>query len=211
MNIMLLETVEEMFGVKVGDTVKYVANNEKDYPKSLFDKEGQVTRIIPKTGEFHVKIEGVHYEVSFGRTDIVNLSAPEIEEIAFEGRLTETPSMSMGEMKSYLKHYHDFSEYYDFSLVEINGKKEVNLKNEAYAKLVEELFALEKVDAALAESTSKDFKGTMGIEIKDSSVTSRFRASDWTFRTHLAPWTIQSSFFAQFGIDLFKEWGFKNE
>lgn len=202
--------VEELYGLKIGDKVKYIGNEEKYYNKIFFNKEGVVTKIIPPTGEFHVKFPDVQYEVSFQRNDLLLLDGNENKEVDFEGQLTEVNELSLPEMRSYLKKYHDLQEGKDFSLTDRDGKKEVMLTNEKYVTVLKDLFSLEKVSKELADKSLNDFKHTMLPEINENcSVSLTFKIANWTFRTHLTPWSIQYALLAQYGLDLYDEWGIK--
>jgi len=205
------QVIEQLYGLKVGDKVQYIGNNEKTYNKSIFNKKGVVNRIVPQTGEFHVKLEGIHYEVSFQRNDLLLLEQPEEEAADFEGLLTETSFMSAAQMKSYLTKYHDLQEGKDFSVTDRDGTKEVMLNNEKYVTVLKDLFSLEKVNKELVETKMKDFKHTMLPQFTaEGALSLTFKASNWTFRTHLAPWSIQYSLLLQYGLDLYEEWGFEN-
>lgn len=202
--------LEELYGLKIGDEVKYIGNDENAYNSDIFNKTGIVKNILPKTGEFYVSLDEIHYNVSFQRVDLLLLSESLREKVEFEGQLTETNFMTLPEMKEYLNKYHEFIEGKDFSITEQNGKKEVMLRNDKYAALIKDLFSIEKVSKELTGKSSRDFKHSMLPEItSDGTVSLIFKASDWTFRTHVMPFSIQYSLLLSFDVDIYKEWGFE--
>lgn len=202
------QIVKELYGLKIDDSVQYIGNNENHFSKNLFNRKGKVKSIIPATGEFHVKLEGIEYAVSFQRYELLLLDSEEIKEVNFESQLTNDTKLTLNDMRSYLKKYHNLIEGKHFSLSNVNENKEVMLNNEKYALLIKELLTVNKVTKELTSDNTLEFKHTMLPEIsKNGSISISFQISDWKFRTHLSPWGVQYSLLFQYGIDLYEEWG----
>jgi heme oxygenase len=206
-----MQTVDNLYGLKVGDKVQYIGNNEQFYNKSLFNKIGDIVKILPSTGEFVVKINELHYDVSFSRNDLYLIDSYERLDVDFEGILTQANLMTVNEMCGYLTKYHDLVEGKDFSLSVRDDLNEVFLTNDKYATLIKDLIDVQKVNRELANSYTDDFKQKMKTVVQHTGAVSlMFKISNWTFRTHLTPWTIQHSLLLNYDVNLYEEWGFKN-
>lgn len=201
------KTVSSLYGLKVGDHIKYVANNKEHFDPLIFNLEGQIENIKPFTGEFIVRSKQTPFMVSFSRTDLLLLGVTRDKNVDFHGIIFDTPSLSLNEMYSYLTKYHDLNEGIDFSLSYRDEKKEVHLTNTSYASLVKDLITMRKVNKEIGEKNHRDFKHTMKTEVINDAISLRFKLSDWTFRTHLTPWGLQQSFFIQHDLDMQNEWG----
>ncbi|AEO93648.1 gp389 [Bacillus phage G] len=200
------DTVEELYGLKVGDRVKYVENDIKVFGETYFNKEGVLTNIIPQTGEFRVRIDGRHFDVSFQRYSLILLDDSDRKEIKFEKQLLEVNSLSLGEMKNYLRMHHDLKEGVDYSISERDGKNEVILKNEKYALLLKDLVSVENVSRELTGKSNGKFKSTIMPSISQNQAYSlSFKVANWEFGTHLTPWGIQYFVLSHYGFNPYKE------
>lgn len=204
------KTVESLYGLKIGDRVKCLLDNTETYGKNFFNKQGQITKILPETAEFHVRFEDVPYQVSFQRVFLLSYNEFNQHVEEFTGQLTETMTMSAYQMRSYLDQYHNLKEGTDFAITNEGRLKEVILTNEKYVRLIKDLFSIESVSKELVGNRTNDFKHTMMPSIKqEGNISLTFNTSDWTFRTHLTPWGIQRSLLALYDLDIDKEWKFK--
>lgn len=208
---MKFTNVDSLYGLKIGDKVQYIANNEKDYNKLVFNKIGEVKKIVAATGEFIVGFDDLHFDVSFQRPGLLLLDESNKEIVEFNGVLTETTTLNSSEIRGYLTKYHDFVEGSDFSVSTRDDVNEIMLLNDKFASMIKDLIDIQKVNREFLGTASKDFKHTIKPAILyGEAVSVSFKIANWTFRTHLTPWTVQHSFLLNYNINLYEEWGFTN-
>lgn len=202
--------VESLYGLKIGDVVRYIGD-ETRHIKDIIGKEGPIVNIEPRGGQFHVKFNDITYIVSFARQDLLLLDGSSQEEEDFEGILVEQESVTTPQMRRYLNSYHNFVEGIDYGVIDVNDSREIYLKPESYSKLMKELIAVEKSRQFLTNDKVKEFYETFRTTIvENSAISVSFKVADWTFRAHVLGWQVQRYLAGFFGLDLYHEMGFSD-
>lgn len=202
-----MDSINQLHDIKIHDKVLFASDDRQAYSFNYFKKQGTVLDIIRQTNEIYVKFEN-DMMISCERFRVILLDGKEQEEVDFEGQITEQKTISLGEMRNYLKKYHSFHEGNDFSISHRDDSKLVMLSNEKYVQLLKDLFSVEKVEKELTGVETISFNHTMkSVITPEQYVYLSFEIADWTFKTHLSPWNIQLNMLKSYDLDLYKEWG----
>ncbi|MNJ90440.1 hypothetical protein D3C87_80370 [compost metagenome] len=201
---MKYKNVDSLYGIKVGDLVRYVANDSDKYDSSVFNLCGKVIKIVAETGEFVVQSVDLTFPVSFQRVGLSLITNNDKEKIDFSGTLFDEKDLTLEEMIAYLSKYHNLIEGKDFGIYEQGEIREVILTNENYCSLIKDIISLQKVNRELGLSSSKNIAYSMKRNIGDASSLS-FKLSNWVFKTHITPVAIQHAFLFMNGIDSYAE------
>lgn len=193
-----------LFGLSVGERVKYIANNDYDYDPIIHNAKGTIMDIYYPTGEYYVKLDNQSVcNYAFLRYELLR-DGENLDDTPFDGVLLKTMEMSIGEVRNYLVDYHSFIEGRDFSVTEKKDMKEVFLHPKKYSQLISDLISLKEV-------TEKMIEDKIFIDIKDKlrseiihgeCVTLFFKQAGWTFRTQVSYPVLYESVLAHYGVDI---------
>lgn len=198
-----MTNIKTLFGLSVGERVKYIANDEKDYDVNLHNSEGTIMDINHKTAEFHVKLNDRDINYAFYRYELLRIGES-LDDKPFKGILLKTKEMSIGEVRNYLINYHFFTEGEDFSITENKGVREVFLHSEKYSQLINDLITLKVITEIVSEDKVEyDIKRKLRSEIVHGEcLTLFFEQSGWTFRTQVGHLLMYESVLKHYGVDL---------
>lgn len=196
--------VKTLFGLSVGERVKYIANNDRDFDSNIHNAEGVIVDINYKTAEFYVELKKQHIcNYAFSRYELLRIGES-LDNTPFNDILLKTNKMSIGEMRNYLVNYHSFIEGKDFSITVKEDIREVFLSSPKYSQLISDLISFKDVtEKMLGDKLVTDIKDKLRSEIiHGECITLFFKQSGWTIRTQVGYPLLGESVLKYYGVDL---------